>query len=398
MAKSKRAATKQVTAAPAAPTGPAKALTTRALDFWLLGGLSIVVWAVMFSLDRAQQQGAMVQRVFAVSAVLALVVTSPHFMASYALAYRKGWAFIRAHWFQLLAVPAVLLALMAAAWLYRDVPSRESSVIASLNGFFQSAGLRTRFGMTPTLATELLGLLVNFMFLTVGWHYTKQVYGSMMVYAAFDGLRVDAGQRRVLKVNLFLLWWLTFAWANSNVDAQVFFGLTYFHLGLPPVIFIVSFGLLLISLLVVAVRVFWPLYKQRGKWPGWNFVVPYVAMYVWWFPGFQQEAFYLYLVPVFHSAQYLAFVFKLEKVRNADVHAGRFWQWSALMVVGLLVASYLSFDLIPNSVDAATQSRSLVGVGVFLVCAQVFINVHHYFIDNVLWRFDNPELKKYLLA
>jgi len=28
----------------------------------------------------------------------------------------------------------------------------------------------------------------------------------------------------------------------------------------------------------------------------------------------------------------------------------------------------------------------------------LFINIHHYFIDNVLWRFKDPEIQKYLLA
>jgi hypothetical protein len=28
----------------------------------------------------------------------------------------------------------------------------------------------------------------------------------------------------------------------------------------------------------------------------------------------------------------------------------------------------------------------------------LFINIHHYFIDNVLWRFRDPEVREYLLA
>ena len=34
----------------------------------------------------------------------------------------------------------------------------------------------------------------------------------------------------------------------------------------------------------------------------------------------------------------------------------------------------------------------------FFTAAMLFINIHHYFIDNVLWRFKDPEIQKYLLA
>ena len=34
----------------------------------------------------------------------------------------------------------------------------------------------------------------------------------------------------------------------------------------------------------------------------------------------------------------------------------------------------------------------------FFTAAMLFINVHHYFFDNVLWRFKNPEVRAYLLS
>ena len=85
-----------------------RALTTRYLDFWLLGGASIVVWAFMFALHPVRKMSWAVDHhygnAFAISNTVALFVNYPHFMASYALAYRKGWSFIRANWFQLVAV------------------------------------------------------------------------------------------------------------------------------------------------------------------------------------------------------------------------------------------------------------------------------------------------------
>ena len=34
----------------------------------------------------------------------------------------------------------------------------------------------------------------------------------------------------------------------------------------------------------------------------------------------------------------------------------------------------------------------------FLFMFWIFINVHHYFLDNVMWRRENPETGKYLFG
>ncbi len=97
-----------------------RALTTRYIDFWLLGGASIAVWAFMFALHPVRKWSWAVDHhyanAFAISNTIALFINYPHFMASYALAYRKGWRFIREHWLQLVLVPIVLAFLLT--WAY----------------------------------------------------------------------------------------------------------------------------------------------------------------------------------------------------------------------------------------------------------------------------------------
>ena len=39
-------------------------------------------------------------------------------------------------------------------------------------------------------------------------------------------------------------------------------------------------------------------------------LVPVIALYVWWMPQTRQYEFYFLLTPLFHSLQYLAFVYK----------------------------------------------------------------------------------------
>ena len=41
--------------------------------------------------------------------------------------------------------------------------------------------------------------------------------------------------------------------------------------------------------------------------------------------------------------------------------------------------------------------RGIFGSQMFLFMFAIFINVHHYFLDNVMWRRENPDIAKYLL-
>jgi hypothetical protein len=70
---------------------------------------------------------------------------------------------------------------------------------------------------------------------------------------------------------------------------------------------------------------------------------------------------------------------------------------AAFIVLGLL-AGFVGFWGLPVALPALVPYDSQAygpGVFVFLYC--IFINVHHYFLDSVMWRRENPEVKKYLL-
>jgi hypothetical protein len=379
-----------------------RALTTRYLDFWLLGGASIAVWLFMFALQPLRPFSWAIDHhydnVFAISNTLALVVNYPHFMASYALAYRKGWGFIRAHWLQLVLVPVLLAIVVGWPYFLFESPTRANGVINASNAAFAKLGLRTRFGLSPSLGAEILGLATTTMFLTVGWHYTKQVYGSMMVYASFDSYPITPAQRRILKWNLFGIWWLSFTSYNVSTEPSDFFGLRYFRLGLPPVLATLSAVFLAVTLGAVLVTVFWRVYQQEKRLPGANMIVAYVAMYLWWVPMFVQNEFYMYVVPFFHSLQYLPFVYKIEQQRNGEIDPHRAGRRGTITIAVLVLAGFACFELAPNTADALLATNDRMSVWYFFIAAQIFINVHHYFIDNVLWRFDDPEIRKYLLA
>ena len=377
------------------------ALTTRYVDFWLLGGASLVLWLVMVSLEGFRQKSWAIDHHFAnvmtVTATLSLVVNYPHFMASYKLAYGKGARFVLTHWFQLLAVPALLLALFVYAYAAFTAPSALNPFVVGVNRIAEWLGLRTRIGQSRALGEELLSLSVILMFITVGWHYAKQVYGCMMVYARFDRYPLDPRQRRLLKWNLHGVWWCSFFFYFTPSGAGNYFGLPYHSLALPAVLVPLSAGYLVLAGLASVYWIGYRNYRRHGRLPGANFLVPAVAMHVWLLPvSYQRE--FLAIVPLFHSLQYLPFVYRWEMGRLKDVAPATLHVRGTVIILALVATGYIGFELIPNTLDMLTDAHGQLRVWFFFIAAQVLLNVHHYFNDNVLWRFKDEDVRRYVLA
>src|SRR5690606_22668792 len=72
-----------------------------------------------------------------------------------------------------------------------------------------------------------IGLLVNMMYFTVGWHYSKQVFGCSMVYAKFENYPMNNLQRNLVRYNVMAIWWLTFFEASTYAGTNTFFDLRY---------------------------------------------------------------------------------------------------------------------------------------------------------------------------
>ena len=121
-------------AAPA-PVAAPRALTTRFLDFWLLGGASLLVWLVMMSLQGFRASWAIDQHfknLTYTAASLSLLINYPHFLVSYKLAYRRGRPFVLSHWYQLNAVPLALLAIFVVAFAASNVPVGQVPLVSPL--------------------------------------------------------------------------------------------------------------------------------------------------------------------------------------------------------------------------------------------------------------------------
>jgi hypothetical protein len=218
----------------------------------------------------------------------------------------------------------------------------------------------------------------------------------MAVYARYDAYPLDALQRRVLKASLFSIWGVSYAWSNSGSGVRDLMGVPYTSLGLPAFVYQAAIGFFLISTAAAVFVVLWRNFRDRGAVPSANFLVPWVAFIVWWLPPLIQMDYFLMVVPIFHSVQYLVFVYRVEATRLDEQHPGEQSGRGAITVLALLLSGFIAFELLPNTLDVGLGVEAAMNAWFFSAAALIFINVHHYFIDNVLWRSKNREVTRYL--
>jgi hypothetical protein len=141
----------------------------------------------------------------------------------------------------------------------------------------------------------------------------------------------------------------------------------------------------------------------------WNGAVGYsCALYLWLLAAHADLIFAIF-IPAFHSLQYLLFTwrYQLNKVSSvADAAPAETSKLSPAVVLrfgkfvaGGLVLGWIGFVVLPMLFHLAFSPDSeTFGPTVFVFIFVMWINIHHYFIDNVIWRRDNEDVRKYLFA
>ncbi len=133
------------------------------------------------------------------------------------------------------------------------------------------------------------------------------------------------------------------------------------------------------------------------------------TLYVW--VGFARVNPLVYVViPTFHSLQYLTVVWRYQlnaasaggsrkpRLPTLDrVLSGSVWRRLSAFVLMGIVLGYLGLDGIPRFLDAILPyEKGILGPALFYFSFVIFINVHHYFLDNVMWRRGNPDVQQFL--
>ncbi len=363
------------------PAPPVSAL----VEFLLVGGATPLLFALAWWLRRSLGLDASELAVGFVMFHAAFVVNDPHFAVTYCL-------------------------------FYRDFVARAfgGAFGARLRARYVIAGIAVPLGLAVWAAMALatksatsLGWMIQLMFLLVGWHYVKQGFGVMTVLAARRGVRFARSERIALLAHAYAGW--AHAWANpadpgTEVEEKGVVFTTVLHPAwLERATHVVFLGTAC-ALVVILLRK----RRREGRLP---IATPLTALFcsIWsWSIYSSIDPLVVYAIPALHSVQYLYFVWLLRRGEAREREGPPWFELSAATRLGALAASalglgWLLFHGAPSLLDDLLVPRRLpaglaaLGPTPYFAALYTVVNVHHFFMDSVIWRRENPETR-YLLA
>ncbi|MCM0605985.1 MAG: hypothetical protein KA715_07825 [Xanthomonadaceae bacterium] len=389
------------------PQSDSTSLISKLWDFWLLGGASIVFWVFMITLKQLKEFSEPLEKHFVglapVFALLLVFCNYPHFMMSYKFAYGQGTKFVWKNWISLVAVPVLLAASFGLAFFLFETEIDAFQSVGFINLVTDKVGLDFRLGSLKNLGTEILSFSVLLMFLLVGWHYSKQVFGCVILYSRYEKYPLSQLQRNLIKWSLLSVAVFNFLYLSiyspqynsTSVPKTYFLNIPSVPLGLPG--WFIPLSELIVGVLTVASAylIFYRNYKNKKILPSLNLITPWIAFYIWWIPVSSLGEYYFLAVPFFHSLQYLAFAYRRDVSRAQNMKKFNFTM--SVRVVLLLFMGLITFELLPSFLDSYSESYWNFRTWFFMISIPVFINIHHYFIDSVTWKFESKEVSESLL-
>jgi hypothetical protein len=365
---------------------PARAFYSPTVDFLLLGGVSLLLIPLLAWLvpDAAHPQALMI------AVVLANFINQPHFAHSYQIFYRT--------FRQIVSDPASDRKLRAR-YLWAGVGAPVALAL-----FFAAALI---WG-----DKQVLGFAGNIMSFFVGWHYVKQGYGMLMVDAAVRRRFFTEAGKKVLLVNSFACWILAWLIGNEMLSSRDFWGLGYATFDVPDPLLWIGGAILVATSIAAGLVLIRHSLKHRDGMPVNGIVAYVVALYPWLF--LIREPVLGVFIPAMHSLQYLAIVWRYQfNVENAKADGREPVGWLKVgahiptkavarfgrFILGGVILGVIGFWVMPILLGAVVpyDHAALTDSAFFFICL-VFINVHHYFIDNAMWRKENPHTLRHLFT
>lgn len=370
-----------MTGAPAT-AAPQRALVHPWLDFWLLGGLSYfclgLMWVVtdVFKMDLKYEVPWW-------AFYAAFIVNYPHFAYSYQLFYKNFTNRLFGAETEMASRIRLAVAGIVAPML--------------MIGYFAYVG----FAKNP----DLLGYGVSAMLFFVGWHYVKQGYGVLITASLYRSIFYSLWQKRVLYVNAYAVW--IYAWVKANISfsKSIYFDVAHFSLDLPDSWQMLSGWAVVATTTASAFVLLWVWLKEKKGFSLSGFVGYTSASYFWILLP-QVHPLFFYFIPLFHSLQYLVFVYKFkksefqsaaEKAESQQADRRRYVLMLLLFIAGGALLGGLMMDWLPKLIDRHYSFANVAfSRSYFLVTFLLFINIHHFFIDSAFWRRDNRDVQQYL--
>jgi len=366
-----------------APSEQLAELTTRArvLEFLLVGGGTLLVLPALWLTRRVMGWDSAELAVGFLMFHAAHVINDPHFSVTYWLFYKD-----------------------ARTRAFGDAFVRQQRLRYLVAGFVVPALLSIWIGLSFALdSARGLGWLVQLMFLLVGWHYVKQGFGVVTVLSARRGVRYTTSERHALLAHCFAAW--AYAWANpaAPLTEAEEKGVIYWSLAHPLWLERVALSALIASGVLLGFRLARKWRRERQLPPLGPLVSFLVTVWLWTIFS-SWDPLLLYVIPALHSLQYLYFVALLRRNQaRASLHEFGPSPRRQLLLLALaaLALGWFQFHGVPDLLDAVrmTEHRrghhplGAFGPTPFLAACFAFVNIHHYFMDNVIWRRENPEMR-----
>lgn len=353
------------------------------LEFFLIGGGTLVLlplaWWCRASLGLSESELLVGFLAFHAASLL----NDPHFAVTYLLFYKDAR---RRAWGTLLGPEQRRRYLVAGVWVPLALSACAASALA-------------------TSSAPLLGGMIQLMFLLVGWHYAKQGFGVLMVLSARRGVRWSRMERSVVLAHCWA--GCAYAWASPADPGtkSVVNGVFYTTWPHPPgleAVTLAAFASSGAALGVMLVR----------KWARESRVPPLSAVLgllitIWLWTVFTRlDPLLAFVIPALHSLQYLYFVALLRgnQAREAagpPTFKGNTQRQLFVLAAGAVALGWMMLRGLPGWLDdafvsfAASRSRELADLGPtpYLAAFVSVVNIHHYFMDRVIWRREHPETR-----
>lgn len=339
-----------------------------AIDFWLTGGVSIIVMLLLLCYIALQHPSSAVDKTALLgnAFIFQALINWPHFMGAYGLLYRP-LNNVGNNRLAAIYVPFALLSLVG---------------ISVLTG---EGATWTKIRVNQDIAYFIwLGAAFY-----LAWHYTGQAWGMIATFLRLSNAEVNPAERMALRIGLRMLLAWHVIWGAQDLPKH---WLGELHHHIPALLN--AMNVLCILAFIAGISVWLNVKKRYGKTPDARVLASWVSIYLWYLVLYFMPSAYI-LVQMSHALQYLAFPLRVElnRIGSAKEKKKEIKQmaWSIRYYLVLLISGLIAFYL-PIYASDQTQQFTFA-----FVIASV-ISIHHYFVDGCIWRIGNPIVRKQLFA
>jgi hypothetical protein len=334
---------------------PRASVISPVVDLLCVGGLSLIFFIPLLLSGRRD----LLLIGVGAQAWLATLINMPHFMASYRLVYRSRESILRHKWASIY-IPAILFAyIVVALW-----QAQQSSF--------------------------MVVILVSVSSAYLAWHYTGQIWGMMASYAYLEGTSFERRERFLIRTGLRILlaWHVTwFLYTQLRNPSPI-----------RPIFYLISAGTVVAFALGLAGIVM--MRRRTGKLPPLRALVAWVSIFVW-YAVIARDPKALFWIQIAHAVQYLAFPLRVEinNTTRRSPSPAKFALHMLLYAAILLAVSLVIAMVVPgHAMDAVANIFGEEPGKAAPILILMFINIHHYFTDGVIWHISNPEVRRELFA